>query len=386
MKIVLIGGHLSPALCVLEALPSDARVLFIGRKYALEGDNALSLEYKTINSMKVPFVALNTGRLQRKLTKYTISSLLKLPFGVIKSFLTLVKFRPDVVVGFGSYVSIPVALSAYVLRIPIVIHEQTMEAGFANRLISRLATKICISWSSSRKYFPEEKVVLTGNLIRKFQISNFKFQIDKQKPLIYITGGSSGSHFINLLIEGCARGLLDKYNLIHQTGDAQEFCDFDRLEKLRNSLSAKQKERYILRKFIDLSETGEILSRISLIISRSGMNIITELLHFEKPALLIPLPFSQNNEQLKNAKFLENIGLGKVLYQEELNSKRLFQAIELMFHNIDNYKIDKKELNNLLRTTMPRTVLVRGLPWRNATQNIIDVISYVSKLKKTKVF
>jgi UDP-N-acetylglucosamine--N-acetylmuramyl-(pentapeptide) pyrophosphoryl-undecaprenol N-acetylglucosamine transferase len=200
MKIVLIGGHLSPALSILEALPKDTETLFIGRKYGLEGDNALSLEYKTIAELKVPFVALNTGRWQRKLTKYTFSSLLKLPFGVIKSFLTLVKFRPDVVVGFGGYVSVPVVLCAYLLRIPIVIHEQTLEAGLANRFLAKLATKICISWQASQKYFPKEKIVFTGNPVRKLKIKNEKLKIKNNLPMIYITRGSSGSHSINLLI------------------------------------------------------------------------------------------------------------------------------------------------------------------------------------------
>ena len=372
MKIVLIGGHLAPALSVLEALPKDTKVLFIGRKYGLEGDKALSLEYKTITGLNIPFVALNTARLQRKLTKYTLPSLLKFPSGITRAFITLIKFKPDVVVGFGGYVSIPVIISAFFLRIPVVIHEQTMEVGFSNRIIARFATKICISWNSSRKYFPKEKVVLTGNPIRKFQISNFKFQIPNENlPVIYITGGSSGSHFINTQIEGCISNLLEKYLVVHQTGDAQEFHDFDRLEKLKKSMPQKLSMRYMLKKFVDPREIGDLLSKTSLIISRSGMNTITELLHFEKPALLIPLPYSQNNEQLKNAKFLENIGLGKVLYQTDLNSKKLYQAIDLMSHNIKNYKIDRRELKNL--------------PGKNTAQNIIEVIKYVGKSKTEKI-
>ena len=374
MKIVLIGGHLAPALSVLEALPKDTKVLFIGRKYGLEGDKALSLEYKTITGLNIPFVALNTARLQRKLTKYTLPSLLKFPSGITRAFITLIKFKPDVVVGFGGYVSIPVIISAFFLRIPVVIHEQTMEVGFSNRIVARFATKICISWNSSRKYFPKEKVVLTGNPIRKFKIQNSNFKIigkENKLPIIYITGGSSGSHFINTQIEGCISNLLEKYLVVHQTGDAQEFHDFDRLEKLKNSMPQKLSMRYMLKKFVDPREIGDLLSKTSLIISRSGMNTITELLHFEKPALLIPLPYSQNNEQLKNAKFLENIGLGKVLYQTDLNSKKLYQAIDLMSHNIKNYKIDRRELKNL--------------PGKNTAQNIIEVIKYVGKSKTEKI-
>mgnify|MGYP001604277415 CR=1 FL=1 len=369
MKIVLVGGHLSPALAVIEALPKDTKILFVGRKHALEGDKALSLEFKTVNQLNIPFVSLNTGRWQRKFTRYTIPSFFKLPSAIFRSFLALIRFKPDVVVGFGGYVSLPVVLCAYCLRIPIVIHEQTLEAGFANRFLARLATKICISWQTSRHYFPKEKVVLTGNPIRQFTINNSQLTKDKNKlPTIYITGGSSGSHFINTLIGEIIKELLERYIVIHQTGDAQEFHDFDRLAKIRQSLPLKLRERYEILKFVDPSEVGEILNRVSLVVSRSGMNIVTELIYFGKPALLIPLPFSQNNEQLKNAKFLEKMGLGKVLQQDDIDSKSLFQAIDLAFHNIGNYKINKNEF--------------KSTPYKNAAQNIISVINYVAKGKK----
>lgn len=380
MKIVLIGGHLAPALSVLEALPKNTQVLFIGRKYALEGDDALSLEYKTITSLDVPFVGLNTGRLQRKITRFTLFSLLKLPFGIIKSFLILIEFRPDIVVGFGGYVSIPVIFCAFILRIPVVIHEQTLEVGFANRIVSRFAKKICISWQTSAKYFPKDKVVMTGNPIRKFPILNSlaslrsgQFSIFNNKlPTIYITGGSSGSHFINVLVEGIIEELLKKYNIVHQAGDAHEYCDFDRLKQLKESLPEKLRDNYILEKFIEPSQIGDILNLSSLIISRSGMNTVTELIHFEKPAILFPLPFAQNNEQLKNAKFLEKIGLGIVLHQAKANEKKLLQTIRLMVRNIDNYEINREKLGNF--------------PGERAAQNIISVINYVYKSRAEKIF
>lgn len=370
MKIVLIGGHLSPALCVIEALPK-ASILFIGRKYALEGDKTLSLEYKTITGLNIPFVSLNTGRLQRKFTRHTIPSFFKLPFATFRSFLTLIKFKPDIVVSFGGYVSVPVVLCAYLLRIPIVIHEQTLETGFANRLLGRLATKICISWQTSQKYFPKDKTVLTGNPIRQMADGKWQMANEEKLPVIYITGGSSGSHSINLLVEEIIKELLEKYIVIHQTGDAKQYKDFDRLNTLKNGLSKDQKARYVLQKFIEPKMVGSVLAKADLVVGRSGVNIVTELLYFEKPALLIPLPFSQNNEQLKNAKFLENIGLGKVFQQGELDSKKLFQAIDLAFRNISSYKINKNEFKNL--------------PYRNAAQNIVSVVNYVAK-SKAKIF
>lgn len=377
MKVVLIGGHLAPALSVLESLPKNTKILFIGRKYALEGDNALSLEYKTITSLKIPFIGLNTGRLQRKITKHTIFSLLKLPFGFVKSFLILTESRPDVVVGFGGYVSIPVISCAFILGIPVVIHEQTMEAGFANRLVSRFAKKICVSWSSSKKYFPKDKVILTGNPIRKFPAflppSGKQFSIFNNKlPTIYVTGGSSGSHYINVLIEKIVKKLLKTYNVIHQIGDAHEYRDFDRLKQLKESFPKELRENYILEKFIDPSQVGDLLRLSSLVVSRSGMNTVTELIYFEKPSIFIPFPFSQNNEQLKNAGFLEKIGLSVVLRQSDANPKKLLQTINFMFRRIDNYKIGKEKLESL--------------PGKNAAQNVISVINYVYKSKAAKIF
>jgi UDP-N-acetylglucosamine--N-acetylmuramyl-(pentapeptide) pyrophosphoryl-undecaprenol N-acetylglucosamine transferase len=376
MKIILIGGHLAPALSVLDALPKNTQVLFVGRKYALEGDSALSLEYKTITSLNIPFVGLNTGRLQRKLTKFTLFSLLKLPFGVIKSFVILIEFMPDVVVGFGGYVSIPVVFCAFILRIPVVIHEQTMGVGLANRIVSLFAKKICISWESSRKYFSKDKIVLTGNPVRR--LSTFILPtggasiFNNKLPIIYVTGGSSGSHFINLLIEEIIGELLKKYNVIHQAGDAQEYHDFDRLKHIKDGLPEKLRDRYILEKFIDPSGVGDLLNLSSLIISRSGINTVTELMYFEKPAILFPLPFAQGDEQLKNAKFLERIGLGIVLRQAKANGKQLLKTIRLMIRNIDNYRMDRKKIINL--------------PGKNAAQNIISVINYVYKSKKAKIF
>src|SRR3990167_11265609 len=163
MKMMIIGGHLSPALSVLDSLPKDWEILFVGRKYVFEGEKSLSLEYKIINHLKIPFEEISTGRLQRKFTKNTIPSLLKLPYGFFKSLRILKKFRPDAVLGFGGYLQIPIVFVAFFLKIPVVLHEQTLESGFSNKICSSIARKICISWESSFKFFPKKKTVLTGN-------------------------------------------------------------------------------------------------------------------------------------------------------------------------------------------------------------------------------
>lgn len=340
MKLVIVGGHLSPALAVIDALPKDTNVLFIGRKYVFEGDKAFSLEYKTIVDQKIPFAEISTGRLQRKFTRHTISSLLKIPYGFIQSFFILQKFKPDVALSFGGYLSVPVGIAAFLLRIPLVIHEQTLERGFANKILSIFAKKICISWETSRKYFPKSKTVLTGNPIRKFTINNLQLTIDNKLPTIYITGGSSGSHFINTLVEGCIEELLKKFIVIHQTGDAQEYNDFDRLQKIREGLPSELKARYTIIKFVEPGNIGSIMQKADLVVSRAGINTITELIYFKKPSLLIPISFSQRNEQVKNALFLKNLGLAEVFNQDSLDPKKLLRFIEEMINNKSRYKVD----------------------------------------------
>ena len=129
-----------------------------------------------ITKLGIPFYAINTARLQRKFTKHTVPSLIKFPLGFIQSLKILRKIKPEVVLGFGGYISLPVVLAAAFLKIPIVIHEQTLEAGFANKIEAKFARKICISWQSSEKYFPKEKTVLTGNPLRQVILNSKIFQ------------------------------------------------------------------------------------------------------------------------------------------------------------------------------------------------------------------
>ncbi|MBI4097999.1 MAG: UDP-N-acetylglucosamine--N-acetylmuramyl-(pentapeptide) pyrophosphoryl-undecaprenol N-acetylglucosamine transferase [Candidatus Levybacteria bacterium] len=344
MKIAIIGGHLTPALSVIEALPKDAKVLYIGRKYALEGDKAVSLEYETITKKGIPFSEIKTGRLQRRVSRHTLPSLVKVPYGLTQALLTLKKFKPDVVVGFGGYVSFPVIIVAKILHIPVVIHEQTLEVGFTNKMLSKFADKICISFSSSAKYFPKEKVVLSGNPIRKAIFRPAKiFKIESGDPVIFITGGSIGSHFINLMVSSVLARLLDKYSLVHQVGNAEEFKDFEKLSILKEGLNSNKREKYILSKFFSPEEMGSIMKAASLVVARAGVNTISELIVLRKPSYLIPLPRSQKNEQLKNAYFLKELGLGEIGEQKSLTPERFLTDIRAMMQNLGKYKLKSSE-------------------------------------------
>jgi len=342
MKILIIGGHLSPALAVIEALPKDHKVMYVGRKHALEGDRAESLEYKKIKSLNIEFENLETGRLQRRLTKYTLLSLLKMPKGLFRSFYILKKFKPDIVVGFGGYLQLPICMAAFILDIPIILHEQTPGAGLANKIVAKIANTICVSWEESKDFFPKDKTIVTGLPIRKVYLNAKKernsksFSVKKKLPMIYITGGSLGAHAINVLIEGVIEKLLTKFRIVHQTGEAQEFKDFERLGRIRDDLVDEIKNRYKLVKFIDPEESADIMASADLIISRSGINTVAELIYLRKSCLLIPLPHGQHNEQKENAKLASKAGLGKILDQDNLTAEILYSQIVEFTAKLDN--------------------------------------------------
>lgn len=341
MRILIIGGHLSPALSVIEELKKKGEedILFVGRKYAFEGDRTLSLEYKMCQSLGIKFAEISTGRLQRSFTKFTIPSLLKIPRGFRQAYKIVNLYKPDVVVGFGGYVQVPVILSASLLKIPSVIHEQTLEAGSANKIASRFASKICISFETSKKFFPRGKTILTGNPIRS-EIRNPKSSIELSPdslPLIYITGGSLGSMIINNLVEKSLRDLLRNFRIVHQTGGFNNLESLTRLRKIKKTLGNNLRSRYMLSDHFSSDEVGVILRAASLIIGRSGINTISEILYLNKPALLIPLEGSGRGEQKKNAQFLKDLGLAEVV-NEKITPSEFVSAINHMARNLEKYK------------------------------------------------
>lgn len=341
MKLVIVGGHLTPALAVIQALPKDTEVVYIGRKYAMEGDAALSLEYQTITAMGIPFVNITAARLQRAFTRHTLPSLTKMPRGMMQAFRILKKTKPDAILSFGGYLSVPVCFAGYLLKIPIIIHEQTQGAGMANKIVSFFATKVCISFPSSGKFFPKEKTVLTGNPILKATPTKVAEAYKKQNErlsLLLITGGSQGSHAMNVLVQAILPELLTKFQIIHQTGDAKEFHDFATLEDMRKGLSLDLRRRYTITKFIDPNDIQSLYQNADLVISRAGINTVLSLLLLQKPAFLIPLPHGQRNEQLNNAKLFKQSGLGEYMIQNFITPEKLLAEIVKMDENRGHYK------------------------------------------------
>ncbi len=351
MKILITtggGGHFAASLPVIRKLKNESLLLVL-RKYAFEGEKTLSFESQIAKEENIPFATLESARLSRTLSKYTFLSLAKLPKGFLKGFFLIKSFKPDVVLSFGGFTTIPIVISSAILRIPIVIHEQTFAAGLANRIASKFAKKICISWESSKKFFPKEKTVLTGIPIDTIIANDSKiFENQKGFPILSFLGGSSGSHSINVLIEPILEKLLKEFFIIHQTGETQTFNDFDRLTMYKKTLQKPLQDRYQLIKFTNSSSVNSIISRSDFVVSRSGINTVARLLYFRTPSLLIPLPFGQKNEQLKNAQFLKQQGLAEILLQQDLVPEKLLEAIQAFSANIGQYKKHEIQINQIV--------------------------------------
>ena len=348
MKILVTGAHFTPAVATIEQLRKmgDIRIVYVGRNTTLEGDRARSVESKLFPLMGIKFISITAGRLQRSLTVFTLLSLLKIPIGFFQALLILFKERPDVILSFGGYVGLPVVIIGWFFSIPVIIHEQALIPGLANKISSVFADKIAVSFSNGA--FTGKKVVLTGNPLRKEIIeksldANINHLAPPAKPLatrgqggrkpatVLVMGGNQGSHIINLTVEKCLVQLLKMAVVFHQTGDSK-YRDFDRLEKLEGLGSLG--EKYMVKKWIG-EEYAKILQKADLVISRAGINTLTELAFFGKPTLLIPIP---NSEQNENAKFFEDLGMARILPQSKLSPWALLENVSFMLKRLDSLK------------------------------------------------
>ncbi|MFW5799784.1 MAG: undecaprenyldiphospho-muramoylpentapeptide beta-N-acetylglucosaminyltransferase [Spirochaetota bacterium] len=338
IKIVITGGgtggHTSPAISIINYLKKKSNenlsfdILYIGSKNGIEKDYT--------KKEGIRYLSINTGKLRRSISIKNISDMFKVLIGIFDARKILSEFKPDIVFSTGGYVSVPVVLAAKSKNIPLIIHEQTVNVGLANKIASKVADKVAVTFESSKEFFPEEKVILTGMPLREEIFEGDKeecynlFSLDKSLPLLYITGGSQGSKFINDTIAVILPELLTEMNIIHQCGGKGIHNSYDELNDIRDKLSPELKTRYVVKDYI-YSELKHIFKTADLIVGRSGAGTINECIALSLPAIYIPLPGTTRNEQVQNAKLVENIGGAVVLYQQETNPQTLLEQInELM--------------------------------------------------------
>lgn len=335
VKILVVagssGGHIFPALGFLEALKErvdDIEALLVLPKGSLKNRRA-PLEYKA------EYISISSLSLSCNFKNFV--AIFKLLKGCLESIFILLRFRPDIAVGFGSLASIPVIMFARIFRIKTIIHEQNVVPGRANRFLAKISDRVALSFMESKGYFKgcERKLAVTGNPLRKglIRVEKMKaldfFGFDRHKFTLLVTGGSLGSHRINTELLKAVTLLADKTKLqiIHLSGSS----DYDLLAHSYKDLDVRVKL------FSFLEDMQYAYSACDLILSRAGATTITEMIFFGLPAIVVPYPYAYKH-QLSNAGLLERAGSAVVIQDDKLNAKILSEAINNFMNNPDKLK------------------------------------------------
>ncbi len=316
------GGHIFPAIAIANAikeLKPDSDILFVGATGKMEMEKVPQAGYK--------IKGLTIAGFER----HSLIKNIWLPFKLIKSFFqvrTIFKnFKPDAVIGVGGYSSFPVLKSAQQKGIPTFIHESNSFAGKSNIMLGKNATKIFVASEGMDKFFPAEKIVITGNPVRK-SIAESKvskeealqfFNLEQGKATVLILGGSLGARSINEVIW---QHILDfnplDIQLIWQTGKTTAAKYLERAKPVSNVWAND---------FIN--EMDKAYAAADMVVSRSGAMSVAELCVAKKPVIFVPFPFAAEDHQTVNAQYLVNKNAALMVKDEMVNARLFTEIISL---------------------------------------------------------
>ena len=351
------GGHIYPAIAIAKKIleiSKDSEILFVGAKGRMEMEKVPEEGFE--------IVGLNVVGIQRSMSINAILKNLKFPFLLLKSFnhaRKIIKdFQPNIVVGVGGYASGPTLRMAHSLKIPTLIQEQNSYAGLTNKWLSKKTKKICVAYENMNQFFDTNKLVLTGNPVRKdienldAKLSEAKtyFKVSKNEKVILVLGGSLGAKSINEGILNSIDTIKDQpIKLLWQVGKRY----FDSIENQLNQINIPNVKALAFIKRMDLA-----YSLADLVISRAGALSISELTLAGKPSILVPSPNVSEDHQTKNAMSLVNKSAA-VLVEDKDTDSLLRTALDLL-----------KQENQL--NTISKNAKKMGKP--NASEDIVNEI------------
>ncbi len=315
----------------------------------------VGMEYKNMSNLGIMFHNLESGKIENKFTKNTISSFLKIPNSFLKGKKIVNDIKPDLTLSFGSAAGAIVSFWSSFTNVPVILHEQTATAGRANIISSYFAKKILISRESSSIFFSKKKTELVGNPINKEILKYVNDKKNTRVKSVLITGGSQGSKWINDAIKPLLPRLLERFYVIHQTGEA----NVTEFKQISNEIQPKSHERYFVFGQTDPKNMAEIFAKSDIVISRSGANTCWEILALKKPSILIPIPWTYNDEATENAKYLENLGISRIILQKDLTPHRLYSEIDKI---IEDYPSILKKTENIIS------------PDFDASEKVVDIL------------
>ena len=306
------GGHVYPALAVVEALTADS-ILWIGS----EG----GVEQELVKRAGVPLEAIPAGGLHGMSPVTVTRNLVRLARGLTKSYRVVADWKPDVLFVTGGFVTAPVALACWLRRVPILVYLPDIEPGWAIKFLSVLATKIAVTAEASRKFLPARQVVVTGYPVRRELVraraskaeAQAHFGLDPARKTILVSGGSKGAQTLNRALSGVLDRVLDRWQVIHISGaqDAEEML------ARRERLSHDQKARYKLYIYLHGEEMGLAFAAADVAVSRAGASILGEYPLMGLPAILAPYQFAWRYQKV-NADYMAGQGAAVRLDAQDL--------------------------------------------------------------------
>lgn len=334
--IILSGGgtlgSVIPLLAMADELRGEYDLLFVGTRRGPEGE--------FVAKENLPFVAIDGGKWRRYWSWRNISDLFLFFAGWLESFWLLRKTRPALIISAGSFISVPLTAAAWLLRIPVLIHQLDYHPGLANKLMAPLAKRVTVSFEKSLKDYGE-KAVWLGSPVRSGLLSQANkseaykfFKLNKDKPVVLVVGGGTGAEEINHLIIDNLYNLSQICQIIHLTGRGKEV----KVEGIKN-----------YRQFSALSQTemALALAAADVVVSRAGMGMLSELAFLTKPAIIISMP---DSHQEANAQVLMSEQAAVVLNQKKVSALDLYRQIKDLLGNQEKMKSLGKNLQGALKT------------------------------------
>ncbi|MBX2844180.1 MAG: undecaprenyldiphospho-muramoylpentapeptide beta-N-acetylglucosaminyltransferase [Flammeovirgaceae bacterium] len=319
------GGHIYPAIAIadtLKEIDDKTEILFVGAEGKMEMEKVPQAGYEIIG--------LGITGIQRRLSLRNLMFPIKLLKSLSKASQIIKEFQPDVVVGVGGYASGPLLKSAERKKVPALIQEQNGYAGLTNKWLAGKADKICVAYNGMEKYFPGEKIIFTGNPVRK-DISKLEdvkveayqhFGLDEGKKTLLVVGGSLGALTLNeSVIGGIDKFLEEGFQIIWQTGKYY-------YESMKSRLGSEKREGVWSNAFINRMDYAYACADV--VISRAGALSISEICLVGKPVILVPSPNVAEDHQTKNAMALVNDDAAILVKDAEARDKLIDEAILLL--------------------------------------------------------
>lgn len=336
MKIVITGaggGHFYPLIAVVERMRKEAFVQKIVQPDIYFFSDK-PYDEKALFSSQIKFVQIPAGKLRVYPSFETITDMFKTFYGVMVALVKLYMLYPDAVFAKGGYASFPTLFAARILSIPVIVHESDTVPGRTTKWAGTFALRVALSYPEASPFYPKDRTALTGQPIRDPLLPPDDYERvygAKERPLILIIGGSQGSKTINESMLRILPDLLNKYDIVHQTGEA----NLQEVRQVADSILRNHafKDHYFINGFIDVSL---FYPKTDLVITRAG-SMMFEMALWQIPMIVIPIPEAVSRDQRSNAYAMAGRGVAEVLEENNLSPNVILTEIERVLDDKQKY-------------------------------------------------